>query len=184
MRPTAPRRRRTAAAQRRAAAPKPRELGPLARMIAAEPVPPAISAVVLAGIIRLYEFVAIVGRRARDLSRLCACRTRLSLALLLRDRAAFRLATIASSSLADLYSVAPAPHARRAIEPRLGVVWTIGVPGRRRARFLRAAGGRFLPRLGRVLVRQRAAVALCRAVPAFGARAALDARRPARRAAP
>lgn len=45
----------------RAKAAEPRELSPLARMIAAEPVPRAISPVVLAGIIRLYEFVAIVG---------------------------------------------------------------------------------------------------------------------------
>src|SRR5262249_36163866 len=44
---------------RRAAAPQP--LSALARMIAAEPVPPAISAVVLAGLVRLYEFCALFG---------------------------------------------------------------------------------------------------------------------------
>lgn len=49
------------AAATRVKSAEPRELSPLARMIAAEPVPRAISAVVLAGIIRLYEFVAIVG---------------------------------------------------------------------------------------------------------------------------
>ncbi len=40
---------------------EPRELSPLARMIAAEPVPPAISPVVLTGVVRLYEFLVIVG---------------------------------------------------------------------------------------------------------------------------
>src|ERR1700682_445744 len=39
----------------------PRELGALARMGAAEPGPPAISAVVLRGLTRLYDFVAILG---------------------------------------------------------------------------------------------------------------------------
>jgi Undecaprenyl-phosphate glucose phosphotransferase len=39
---------------------EPRELSPLARMIAAEPVPQAVSPVVLSGFVRLYEFLAIV----------------------------------------------------------------------------------------------------------------------------
>ncbi|MEX0590970.1 MAG: hypothetical protein WD207_07775, partial [Xanthobacteraceae bacterium] len=39
--------------------PKPVELSPLARKIAAEPVSPAISQVVLAGFVRLTEFLAL-----------------------------------------------------------------------------------------------------------------------------
>ena len=39
----------------------PRELGPLARILAAEPVAPAISPVVLAGFVRTAEFVAMLG---------------------------------------------------------------------------------------------------------------------------
>ena len=52
--------RASTAAAPRAKQAEPRELSSLARMIAAEPVPRAISPVVLAGLIRLYEFVAIV----------------------------------------------------------------------------------------------------------------------------
>ena len=37
------------------------ELGPLAKMIAAEPIPQAISQVVLAGMVRLMEFLALIG---------------------------------------------------------------------------------------------------------------------------
>jgi Undecaprenyl-phosphate glucose phosphotransferase len=37
------------------------ELGPLAKMIAAEPIPQAISQVVLSGLVRLMEFLALIG---------------------------------------------------------------------------------------------------------------------------
>ncbi|HVT54732.1 MAG TPA: undecaprenyl-phosphate glucose phosphotransferase, partial [Xanthobacteraceae bacterium] len=104
---------------------EPRELSALARMIAAEPVPRAISPVVLAGLVRLYEFFVIVGmglaihRTYVDLQAHEALSWRYFLAI-----NGMAVATIFAFQLSGLYSPA---ILRTRIEQlgRSGAIWTM-----------------------------------------------------------
>jgi Undecaprenyl-phosphate glucose phosphotransferase len=104
---------------------EPRELSALARMIAAEPVPRAISPVVLAGLVRLYEFLVIVGmglvihRTYVDLQAHEPLSWRYFLAI-----NGMALATIFAFQLSGLYT---ATILRTRIEQlgRSGAIWTM-----------------------------------------------------------
>jgi Undecaprenyl-phosphate glucose phosphotransferase len=103
------------------AAAHPRELGALARMIAAEPAPPAISAVVLGGLVRLYEFVAIFGLGLAIFRGYVHAHEPLSWRYFLAI-AGISVATVTVFQLADLYSVA---SLRTRVEQlsRVGGIW-------------------------------------------------------------
>ena len=112
---------RAGSAANAAPASKPRELGSLARMIAAEPVPQAVSAVVLGGLIRLYEFVAILGLGLAVFSGYVRPHEPLSWRYFLAI-AGISVATVTIFQLSDLYSVA---SLRTRVEQlsRVGVIW-------------------------------------------------------------
>ncbi len=108
--------------------PKPagtRELSPLARMIAAEAVPHAISPVVFAGLIRLYEFIVIVAsglgihRLYVDMQAHEPLSWRYFLAV-----SSMALATIFAFQVSGLYSIA---LLRTRVEQlgRSGAIWTM-----------------------------------------------------------
>jgi len=119
----------------------PRELGPLARMIAAEPAPPAISAVVLAGIVRLYEFLTIAGT-GLAIHRIYVgwqAHEPLSWRYFLAV-CGMALASVAAFQLSGLYNIS---MLRTRIEQlgRAGVLWTmIFAAGALFAFFIRPAG--------------------------------------------
>lgn len=104
---------------------KSRELSSLARMIASEPVQPAISAVVLAGLIRLYEFVAIVtvglvihhGYVHMHAHEPLSWRYFFAIV-------GMALATVSAFQFADLYSI-PALRTRIEQLSRTGMIWTM-----------------------------------------------------------
>jgi Undecaprenyl-phosphate glucose phosphotransferase len=104
-----------------AAAARPRELGALARMIAAEPVPPGISAVVLGGLVRLYEFAVIFGLGLAVFHSYVRPHEPLSVRYLL-GIAGISIATVTVFQLADLYSVASL-RARVEQLARVGLIW-------------------------------------------------------------
>jgi Undecaprenyl-phosphate glucose phosphotransferase len=112
---------RAGAAAQAAPASKPRELGSLARMIAAEPVPQAVSAVVLGGLIRVYEFMAILGLGLAVFSGYVRSYEPLSWRYFLAI-AGISVATVTIFQLSDLYSVA---SLRTRVEQlsRVGVIW-------------------------------------------------------------
>jgi len=112
---------RASAAPPRAAAP--RALGALARMVAAEPVPPAISAVVLAGFVRLYEFAIIFGLGILIHHGYVQSYEPFSWRYFFAI-AGISLATVIFFQLSDLYSIA---SLRTRIEQlsRVGVIWSL-----------------------------------------------------------
>ncbi|HLL27495.1 MAG TPA: undecaprenyl-phosphate glucose phosphotransferase [Xanthobacteraceae bacterium] len=113
--------RRVAVAAAGRAADSPRELGKLARMIAAEPVPPAVSAVVLSGIVRLYEFVAIAGLGLLIFHGYVHPHEPLSWRYIFAI-SGISVATVTIFQLSDLYSVA---SLRTRVEQlsRVGLIW-------------------------------------------------------------
>jgi Undecaprenyl-phosphate glucose phosphotransferase len=100
----------------------PRELGSLARMIAAEPVPRAISAVVLGGLVRLYEFVAILGLGFVIFRGYVQPHEPFSWRYFFAI-AGISVATVTIFQLSDLYSIA---SLRTRVEQlsRVGLIWT------------------------------------------------------------
>jgi len=111
-----------AAASAAPASSTPRELGSLARMIAAEPVPPAISAVVLGGLIRLYEFIAILGLGLAIFRGYVQPHEDFSWRYVLAI-AGIAIATVTAFQLSDLYSIA-ALRTRVEQLSRVGLIWT------------------------------------------------------------
>jgi Undecaprenyl-phosphate glucose phosphotransferase len=113
----------SAAANALPAASAPRELGALARMVAAEHVPPAVSAVVLGGLIRLYEFVAILGLGLAIFHSYVHPHEPFSWRYLLAI-AGISTATVTIFQLSDLYSIA---SLRSRVEQlsRVGLIWTM-----------------------------------------------------------
>jgi Undecaprenyl-phosphate glucose phosphotransferase len=101
----------------------PRELGALARMVAAEPVLPAISAVVLGGLIRLYEFVAILGLGLAIFHSYVHPHEPFSWRYFLAI-AGISIATVTIFQLSDLYSIA-ALRTRVEQLSRVGLIWTM-----------------------------------------------------------
>jgi Undecaprenyl-phosphate glucose phosphotransferase len=114
---------REAAAAARKIPVAPRELSPLARMIAAEPVQPAISAVVLAGIIRGYEFLAIVGLGLIIHYGYVEPHESLSWRYILAT-IGMSTSAILAFQLAELYSIS-ALRTRVEQLSRVGLIWTI-----------------------------------------------------------
>ena len=112
----------SAAANTLPAASAPRELGALARMVAAEPVPPAVSAVVLGGLIRLYEFVAILGLGLAIFHSYVYPHEPFSWRYLLAI-AGISTASVTIFQLSDLYSIA-ALRTRVEQLSRVGLIWT------------------------------------------------------------
>ncbi len=100
-----------------------RELSPLARLIAAEPVPRAISAVVLAGVIRVYEFLAIAGLGLVIHYGYVEPHESLSSRYVLATFG-MSLSAIIAFQLADLYSIA-ALRTRIQQLSGVGLIWTI-----------------------------------------------------------
>ena len=111
-----------AAVVRKRLAPSP-ELGPLARLIAAEPGPPAISVVVLAGVVRIYEFLVIAGLGLLIHYAYVEPHESLSYRYVLATFG-MSLSAILAFQLADLYSIATL---RTRIEQlsHVGFIWTI-----------------------------------------------------------
>lgn len=101
------------------------ELGALARMIAAEPVQPAISPVVLGGLVRLYEFAVIVavGLAIHHVYVHPHAQEPLSWRYFLAV-VGMALATVSAFQFTDLYGVA-ALRTRIEQLSRTGVIWTM-----------------------------------------------------------
>src|ERR1700720_3615885 len=111
----------SAAANALPAASTPRELRTLPRLVAAEPVPPAVSAVVLGGLIRLYEFVAILGLGLAIFHSYVYPHEPFSWRYLLAI-AGISIAAVTIFQLSDLYSIA-ALRTRVEQLSRVGLIW-------------------------------------------------------------